>query len=75
MYILGAVLGQLPFLYLFTRVPMFWLIPVLDIGWGIFTLLQYRVQSYSELMAYRFMVGWFEVSPLLPYLFPRFHIH
>ena len=60
-YILGAVLGQIPFAFLFTKVPMYWLIPGLDFGWGIFTLLQYRVQSYSELMAYRFMVGWFEV--------------
>jgi hypothetical protein len=41
---------------------MHWLIPLLDVCWGIFTLLQYRVQSYAELMAYRFMVGWFEVS-------------
>lgn len=61
MYILGAVLGQLPFAFAFTKIPMFWLIPSLDIGWGLFTLLQYRVQSYSELMAYRFMVGLFEV--------------
>jgi hypothetical protein len=54
-------LGQIPFGFLFTNVPMHWLIPGLDFGWGIFTLLQYRVQSYSELMAYRFMVGLFEV--------------
>ena len=67
-YILGAVLGQLPFCFLFTRVPMQWLIPGLDFGWGIFTLLQYRVESYAELMAYRFMVGWFEVQlePFVP---------
>lgn len=61
-YILGAVLGQLPFMLLFTRVPMYYLIPALDILWGIFTLLQYRAQSYAELMAYRFCVGLFEVS-------------
>ncbi|KAF9887275.1 MFS transporter (Seo1) [Aspergillus nanangensis] len=56
-YTVGAVIGQIPFAYLFTRFPMFWLIPFLDIMWGVFTLLQYRVTSYSELMAYRFMVG------------------
>lgn len=60
-YVVGAVLGQLPFLFLSTRIPLHWLIPILDIAWGIFTLLQYRVNSYAELMAYRFMVGWFEV--------------
>lgn len=61
MYIIGAVLGQIPFMFLFTRIPMYWLIPALDIIWGIFTLLQYRTTSYAELAAYRFMVGWFEV--------------
>ncbi|KIX09972.1 uncharacterized protein Z518_01053 [Rhinocladiella mackenziei CBS 650.93] len=45
MYILGAVLGQIPFMFLFTRVPMFWLISFLDVAWGIFTLLQYRTQA------------------------------
>ena len=64
-YNLGAVLGQLPFAYLFPKVPMFWLIPGLDIGWGIFNLLQFRADGYAELMAYRFMVGLFEVSSLL----------
>jgi hypothetical protein len=68
MYILGAVLGQLPFMFLFTRIPMFWLIPSLDILWGIFTLLQYHVRSYAELAAYRFFVGWFEAA-----FFPAVH--
>lgn len=36
------------------------LIPSLELGWGIFTLVQYRATGYSELMAYRFMVGFFE---------------
>lgn len=61
MYTVGAVLGQIPFAYLFTKFPMSWVIPALDISWGVFTLLQYRVTSYGELMAYRFLVGWFEV--------------
>ncbi len=37
-------------------------IPALEAGWGIFTLLQYRANGFSELMAYRFFVGIFEVS-------------
>lgn len=71
MYILGAVLGQLPFMYLFTKIPMFYLIPFLDIAWGIFTLLQYRVHSFAELAAYRFLVGWFEAAffPAIHYIF------
>lgn len=61
MYTIGAVIGQLPFAFLFTRLPMHWVIPFMDIAWGIFTLVQYRANSYAELAAYRFLVGWFEV--------------
>jgi predicted MFS family arabinose efflux permease len=61
-YTIGAVVGQLPFAYLFTKLPMHWIIPFMDIAWGIFTLVQYRATSYAEMAAYRFLVGWFEVS-------------
>lgn len=61
-YVVGAVVGQIPFMFLFTYVPMYWLIPFLDVAWGVFTLLQFRVTSYAELAAYRFLIGWFEVS-------------
>jgi predicted MFS family arabinose efflux permease len=61
MYTIGAVVGQLPFAFLFTKLPMHWVIPFMDIAWGIFTLVQYRANSYAELAAYRFLVGWFEV--------------
>ncbi|PSN62255.1 MFS general substrate transporter [Corynespora cassiicola Philippines] len=71
LYVVGAVLGQLPFLYLLNRVPVHYLIPFLDVAWGIFTLLQYRVQSFAELAAYRFLVGWFEAAffPAVHYIF------
>ncbi len=62
MYTVGAVVGQLPFTFLFPMFKMNYIIPGLEIGWGIFTLLQYRTKSYAELMAYRLMVGLFEVS-------------
>lgn len=61
MYIIGAALGQIPFLFVFTYVPMYWLVPGMDICWGIATLLQFRAQSFAEMAAYRFLVGWFEV--------------
>jgi len=35
-------------------------IPACDFMWGVFTLLQYRANSFSELAAYRFLVGAFE---------------
>jgi hypothetical protein len=62
MYTAGAVIGQLPFTFLFPMFPMNYTIPLLEAGWGIFTLLQFRTESYAELMAYRFLVGIFEVS-------------
>lgn len=68
MYTVGAVVGQLPFMFLFTYVPMNWTIPLLDICWGIFTLLQYRATSFAEMAAYRFLVGWFEAA-----FFPAIH--
>lgn len=61
-FVVGNVLGLLPFIYLFPRVPMHYLVPSLDLGWGIFTLLQYRAQSYGQIMAYRFLVSIFEAS-------------
>ncbi|OAA65859.1 Major facilitator superfamily domain, general substrate transporter [Niveomyces insectorum RCEF 264] len=61
-FVVGNVVGLLPFMYLFPRVPMHYLVPSLDLAWGIFTLLQYRAQSYGEIMAYRFMVSIFEAS-------------
>ncbi|KAL1391181.1 major facilitator superfamily transporter [Phyllosticta capitalensis] len=60
-YIIGAVVGQIPIMFLLTYIPMHWLIPFLDVAWGVFTLLQYRVTGYAELAAYRFLIGWFEV--------------
>jgi hypothetical protein len=60
-FVVGNVVGLLPFAYLFPKVPMYLLVPCLDLGWGIFNLLQYRANSYAEIMAYRFMVSIFEV--------------
>lgn len=65
MYTVGAVVGQIPFMFLFTVFPMNWIIPFLDVCWGILTLLQYRANSFAEIAAYRFLVGWFEVRVLL----------
>ncbi|KAF1849564.1 major facilitator superfamily transporter [Cucurbitaria berberidis CBS 394.84] len=71
LFTLGSVLGQIPFLFIMTYIPIQWLIPACDILWGVFTLLQYRVHSYAELAAYRFMIGWFEAAffPAMHYVF------
>ncbi|KAL2795219.1 major facilitator superfamily domain-containing protein [Aspergillus keveii] len=59
-YQVGSVIGQIPFAFLFPKLPMNWLIPGMELFWGVFTLLQFRANSYSELMAYRFLIGLFE---------------
>lgn len=61
MYTVGAVVGMIPFMFIFTYIPMYWTIPAMDVLWGLFTLLQYRAHSFGELAAYRFLVGFFEV--------------
>lgn len=61
MYTVGAVVGMVPFMFIFTYIPMYFTIPAMDVLWGIFTLLQYRAHSFGEMAAYRFLVGFFEV--------------
>lgn len=61
-FTVATVVAQLPFPFLFTRVPLHILIPTMELLWGVFNLLQYRANSFGELVAYRLMVGIFEVS-------------
>lgn len=68
MYTVGAVVGQIPFTVLFPMYPMNYIVPMLEIFWGIFTLLQFRANGYAELMTYRFMIGVFEAA-----FFPGVH--
>ncbi|KAF4122766.1 Major Facilitator Superfamily [Geosmithia morbida] len=70
LYVVGAVVGQIPFFFLLTYIPIYWLLPFLDVAWGIFTLLQFRVNGFAELAAYRFLVGWFEAPyfPIIHYM-------
>ncbi|KAJ4186459.1 MFS transporter (Seo1) [Fusarium falciforme] len=71
MYTVGAVVGQLPFMFLLTHVPLQWLIPAVDVLWGLFTLLQFRATSAGEVMGYRFLVGFFEAAfyPSIQFMF------
>ncbi|CAI6026648.1 unnamed protein product [Clonostachys chloroleuca] len=68
LFSVGVVVGQIPFVFLFTYLPMYWIIPGMDIAWGVFTLLQYRAQSFGEVATYRFLVGFFEAG-----FFPAVH--
>lgn len=63
----GYVVGQIPSNLLLTRVSPRWVIPSLEVGWGIATICTSTVKSYKALYALRFLVGFFEyvfaVSP------------
>ncbi|WOO82739.1 Pantothenate transporter FEN2 [Vanrija pseudolonga] len=60
MYTVGYVIGQVPSNLLLTRVSPRWVIPTLELGWGIATLASYRINDYRGLYAVRFFVGLFE---------------
>ncbi|KAF2796770.1 MFS general substrate transporter [Melanomma pulvis-pyrius CBS 109.77] len=59
-FTVASVVGQLPFAFLFPKVPLYILIPSMEVFWGVFNLLQFRSKSFGEEVAYRFMVGIFE---------------
>lgn len=70
-YTVGSVVFQLPMMYLIHRYPANRLLPLMDLGWGLFTLAIYRANTVGELQAYRFFVGVFESAfyPTIHYLY------
>lgn len=47
-------------MYLIHHFPAHYALPIMDIGWGAFTLAIFRAQSVRELQVYRFFIGVFE---------------
>jgi MFS family permease len=70
MFTVGSCVFQLPFMYLFVHVPINIMLPLMDLGWGIFTLFIYKANNVETVMALRFFVGVFESSfyPAIHYL-------
>lgn len=70
-YTVGSVVFQIPFMYLIHKYPTNYMLPLMDLGWGIFTLAIYKAQNRSQLQAFRFFVGVFESAfyPTINYLF------
>ncbi|KAJ3546017.1 hypothetical protein NM208_g2219 [Fusarium decemcellulare] len=56
----GYVIGQIPSNLLLTRLSPRWVIPTLEVGWGLATICTSAVQSYHSLYVLRFFVGFFE---------------
>ncbi|GLI79150.1 hypothetical protein PoHVEF18_007478 [Penicillium ochrochloron] len=57
---MGYVIGQIPCNLLLTRVSPRWVIPSLEVGWGVAVICMSSVKSYNALYALRFLVGIFE---------------
>ncbi|KAG4430112.1 hypothetical protein IFR05_014410 [Cadophora sp. M221] len=57
---IGYATSMIPATLLITKLPAQIVIPAAMALWAIFTLLSYRVSSFSELAGYRFLVGFFE---------------
>ncbi|CCD24736.1 Vht1p NDAI_0D04220 [Naumovozyma dairenensis CBS 421] len=55
----GAIVFQLPFMYLLPKYPAHIILPMMDLGWTWFTFACYRAKSLSELQAYRFILNAF----------------
>ncbi|CAK7224498.1 hypothetical protein SBRCBS47491_005572 [Sporothrix bragantina] len=60
LWTVGYVLGQIPATLLITRVSPRWVIPSLEVGWGLATVCAATVQSPHALYVLRFTVGLFE---------------
>ncbi|EPE08955.1 allantoate permease [Ophiostoma piceae UAMH 11346] len=60
LWTIGYVLGQIPATILLTRVSPRWVIPSLEVGWGLATVLASTAQSSHALYLLRFIVGVFE---------------
>ncbi|ODQ56941.1 hypothetical protein WICANDRAFT_20749, partial [Wickerhamomyces anomalus NRRL Y-366-8] len=67
----GLVVLQFPFMYLFPRVSTHYLVPGLDLCWGIFTIGLHAVNTVPQLQVLRFFVGALEAGfyPAAHYIF------
>ncbi|KAF3392712.1 Pantothenate transporter liz1, partial [Penicillium rolfsii] len=59
-FTVGYVIGQIPCNLLLTRVSPRWVIPTLEVGWGVAVICMSSVKSYKALYALRFLVSIFE---------------
>ncbi|KAG5354828.1 putative transporter SEO1 [Yarrowia sp. B02] len=70
LYSAGAIIFQLPFIYIIPKFPKNYILPIMVTGWGVMTLLLFEAKSPAGVKALRFFVGVFEASwyPLMHYM-------
>lgn len=66
-FTVGAIVFQIPFMYILYRTPLSYVLPALDICWSCFTLGIYKTNTVPHLQAMRFFVGIFEAPGYLAY--------
>ncbi|QEU61902.1 hypothetical protein KDRO_E07850 [Kluyveromyces lactis] len=55
----GAIVFQLPFMYVLPRFPAHIILPIMDMGWTWFTFACFRANNLASLRAYRFLLSAF----------------
>ncbi|SCU99102.1 LAFA_0G22012g1_1 [Lachancea sp. 'fantastica'] len=77
MFTIGNIVFQLPMIFILNKVPLNFLLPILDICWSVLTIGSSKVNSVSHLKAIRFFIGVFEAPAYLAYqyLFGSFYKH
>lgn len=70
LYSAGAIIFQLPFIYIIPKFPKNYILPIMVSGWGVMTVLLFRAENPAGVKALRFFVGVFEASwyPLMHYM-------
>ncbi|AET38457.1 Vht1p Ecym_2758 [Eremothecium cymbalariae DBVPG len=53
---IGSIVFQLPFMYFLPRYPSVYILPIMDLGWSLFTVLCATVKNLAQLKAYRFIL-------------------
>lgn len=59
-YTVSSVVFQIPFIYFASAIPCHYLLPLMDLGWGVATLGTSQVRTVRQLQVCRFFVGAFE---------------
>ncbi|CAB4257042.1 similar to Saccharomyces cerevisiae YAL067C SEO1 Putative permease, member of the allantoate transporter subfamily of the major facilitator superfamily [Maudiozyma barnettii] len=77
MYTVGNIIFQIPFLFYLNKVPLNYVLPVLDLCWSLLTVGAAYVDTVPHLKAIRFFIGAFEAPSYLAYqyLFGSFYKH
>lgn len=77
MYTVGNIIFQIPFLFYLNKIPLNYVLPVLDLCWSLLTVGAAYVNSVPHLKAIRFFIGAFEAPSYLAYqyLFGSFYKH